>query len=235
MQLQRNPKPEISRPHWEALTSDTQELYKRLATLPFISEFYLAGGTGLAIQIGHRLSIDLDFFSDSPESVGAEHRDALIKLLTDDPSLTVVWDKDGTFAAHWRKVGVSFFRLNRHPLTLPPLWSKGLRVATIEEIGAMKLAAILSRGNRKDYIDLYFILQQTNLKRLFETAASKYPYNAAFPAFATRALAYFEDAESDPMPQMIITVGWEQIKDFLEKEAFNIGRQQLELEKLWQP
>lgn len=223
----------LRQPHWEALTSDTQELYTRLTTLPFISEFYLAGGTGLAIQIGHRFSIDLDFFSDLSDSVGSEQRSAIMKLLTDDPSLTVPWDKDGTFVAHWRGVGVSFFRLNRHPLTLSPLRNKGIRVAKIEEIGAMKLAAILSRGNRKDYVDLYFILQHATLKRLFEVAASKYPYNPAFPAFAIRALAYFEDAESDPMPRMIIPADWEQIRAFLEKQAFNFGRRQLELKELW--
>lgn len=220
-------------PHWEALTAETKELFKLVSQLPFISEFYLGGGTGLALQIGHRFSVDLDFFSDSPEAVGSDQRGAILNILKDDPSLMVTWDKDGTFVAHWRGVGVSFFRLDRHPLTKPPLLISGIRVATVEEIGAMKLAAILSRGTRKDYIDLYFILQQTTLTNLFEVAAIKYPYNAAFPIYAVRALAYFEDAESDPMPRMIKQVKWEQIKAYLEKQAMDIGKKQLELEKLW--
>ena len=98
----------------------------------------------------------------------------------------------------------------------------------------MKLAAILSRGTRKDYIDLYFILQHTSLSNLFDLSAIKYHYNAAFPIFAVRALAFFEDAESDPMPRMIKTVKWQKIKAYLEKQAIDIGRKQLELEKLWQ-
>jgi len=219
--------------HRETLTSETRELFKLVVRLPFISEFYLAGGTGLALQIGHRYSIDLDFFSDSPEAVGPVQRQAMTGILKDDPSLTITWDKDGTYVAHWRGVGVSFFRLDRHPLTKPSVKIDNIRVATVEEIGAMKLAAILYRGTRKDYIDLYFILQQTTLTQLFEISAIKYPYNAAFPTFVVRALAFFDDAESEPMPRMIKPIKWEKIKTFLEKQAIDIGRKKLELEKLW--
>ena len=98
----------------------------------------------------------------------------------------------------------------------------------------MKLAAILSRGTRKDYIDLYFILQQKNLKQLFEVASKKYPFNPAFPAFAIRALSYFEDAESEPHPRMLYNVKWTEIKTFLERQALEMGKKILELEKLWQ-
>jgi hypothetical protein len=219
--------------YWNALTSKTQELYNIIATLPFISEFYLAGGTGLALQLGHRYSVDLDFFGDSNEAVGPEQRNNILTLLKNDPTLNITWDKDGTLTAHWKDVGISFFRLEQHPLTKPTISINGIQVASLEEIGAMKLAALLSRGTRKDYIDLYFILQQIPLKDLFETSALKYPYNKAFPTFAVRALAYFNDAESEPMPRMIKLVKWERIKSFLEKQAMDIGRNILELEKLW--
>lgn len=221
-------------PHWEALTTKTKEVYELVSKLPFISEFYLAGGTGLALQIGHRFSIDLDFFSDSPEAVGAEQRKAILEILKNDPSLKITWDKDGTFVANWQNVGVSFFRLDQHPLINPPLVIDKIKVATIEEIGAMKLAAILSRGTRKDYVDLYFILQQKELTQLFEIASKKYPFNQAFPAFAVREFSYFEDAESDPMPRMIKPVKWSAIKSFLDRKALDMGRKRLELEKLWQ-
>ena len=220
-------------PYWNVLTIEAQALYERLARLPFISEFYLAGGTGLALQLGHRLSVDFDLFGDSRESVGQDQRQIILENLSDDPSLKIVWDKDGTFSAHWRGVGISFFRLNRHPLALPPLQIAGIRVAVVEEIGAMKLAAIISRGAKKDYIDLYFILQHTSLERLFEISAIKYPYNPSFPVMAVRALAFFEDAEADPMPQMIVSVDWQKIKAILEKQALDMGRRQTELEKLW--
>lgn len=220
--------------HWEALTRTTKEAYHLVAKLPFISTFYLAGGTGLALQIGHRFSNDLDFFSDSPEAVAADQRLAILQILKDDPNLKITWDKEGTFVATWQNVGLSFFRLNQNPLITQPYTIDNIKVASIEEIGAMKLAAILSRGTRKDYIDLYFILQQKNLLQLFEVASKKYPYHQAFPVFAIRALSYFEDAESEPQPRMLQQVKWTEIKSFLDRQALDMGRKQLELEKLWQ-
>ena len=221
------------KPCWNALTTETQALYIRLSKLPVISEFYLAGGTGLAIQIGHRFSVDLDFFGDSPDAVGAEHRKTIIDELKDDPNLSVVWDIDGTFVANWKSVGVSFFRLEPHPLILKPEIIGGINVAQIEEIGAMKLGAILSRGTRKDYIDLYFILQHKPIERLFEVSAKKYPFNSAFSTFAIRALDFFEDVEAKPMPEMIYPVKWERVKSSLEKTALDVGRQKLRIDSLW--
>lgn len=221
-------------PHWEALTTKTKAAYHLVSKLPFISTFYLAGGTGLALQIGHRFSTDLDFFSDSPDAVALDQRQAILELVKDDPFLNITWDKEGTFVATWQNVGLSFFRLNQNPLIIQPYTIDNIKVATIEEIGAMKLAAILSRGIRKDYVDLYFILQQKNLMQLFEVASKKYPYNQAFPAFAIRALTYFEDAEFEPQPLMIQKVKWTEIKSFLERQALDMGRKQLELAKLWQ-
>lgn len=147
--------------------------------------------------------LKIDFFSDSPESVGEEQRKEMLNIFKEDPSLKITLDKEGTFVANWRNVGISFFRLDQHPLVKTPHLIENIRVAVIEEIGAMKLAAILARGTRKDYVDLYFILQQTSLTHLFEVAAIKYPYNAAFPTFAVRALSYFDDAETETMPRMI--------------------------------
>jgi predicted nucleotidyltransferase component of viral defense system len=190
--------------------------------------------SGLALQIGHRFSVDLDFFSNFPEAVGADQRKAILEILRDDPSLKITWDKEGTFVANWRNVGVSFFRLDQHPLINPSIIIDKIQVASIEEIGAMKLAAILSRGTRKDYIDLYFILKQKKLMQLFELASKKYPHHEAFPAYAVRALSYFEDAEYDPMPRMIKPVKWAEIKSFLDRQALDMGRERLELEKLWQ-
>ncbi|MDZ7358804.1 MAG: nucleotidyl transferase AbiEii/AbiGii toxin family protein [candidate division KSB1 bacterium] len=219
--------------HWEALTAESKELFHLLSDLPFISDFYLGGGTGLALQLGHRLSVDLDFFSDSPEAVGIDQRKAIMEILKGEPSIQIIHDKDGTFVANWKTVGISFFRLNLHPLVKPPSLIKNIRIAAVEEIGAMKLAAILSRGTRKDYVDLYFILRQKSLDDLFKIAAVKYPYHTAFPAFAIRALTYFEDADAEPMPRMIKQVAWEEVKTFLNAQAMAVGRKNLELEKLW--
>lgn len=98
-------------------------------------------------------------------------------------------------------------------------------------MGAMRLAAIMSRGTRKDYIDLYFILQRVPIGRLFEVAAVKYARVRTFAVSAVRALAYFADAEATPMPQMLDRTSWTRMKKFLEYQALEGGRQRLE--DLW--
>ena len=217
-------------PHWEALTPKTRVAFHMAAGLPFIGRYYLAGGTGLALHLGHRFSVDLDFFSPAGDAVGPDERAAMQAAFA-DPSLVITHDKDMTFVAAWQGVGISFFRLTLYPLVQEPLLLEGAPVATVEEIGAMKLAAIMARGTRKDYIDLYFILQRTPLERLFEVAAAKYAPVRTFAVSAVRALTYFVDAEATPMPQMIERTSWATVKRFLEHEALRAGRQRLE--DLW--
>ena len=92
----------------------------------------------------------------------------------------------------------------------------------------MKLAAIIDRGTRKDLVDLYYILQQVPLERLFEVAAVKYARVPTFAISAIGALAYFTDAEALPMPRMIDQTPWSTMKRFLEQQALQVERQQLE-------
>jgi hypothetical protein len=216
----------LTHPYWEALTPATREAFNQARRFDALPRYYLAGGTGLALHLGHRFSVDLDFFSSDTASVGVGDR-AGLRAVFDDPSLVITYDQDATFVASWRGVGVSFFRLNLYPLVQEPLLVDDVQLATVSEIGAMKLAAIISRGTRKDLVDLYFILQKVSLQTVFEVAAVKYATNHSFPVSAMRALAYFSDAESLPMPQMIDHTPWSKMKRFLERQAFEAGRQRL--------
>jgi hypothetical protein len=216
----------LTHPHWEALTPVTRDAFHLLGRLDFINRFYLAGGTGLSFHLGHRFSVDLDFFSADANSVGNDERSTLRSLL-DDPTLDITFDKDSTFVATWRGVGVSFFRLNLYPVVKPTLLLDGIPLASMEEIGAMKLAAIIDRGTRKDYVDLYYILQRVSLDSLFRVAAVKYAKVRSFPVSATRALSYFDDAESLPMPQMIDKTPWPKMRKYLETKAVEVGRKRL--------
>jgi len=92
----------------------------------------------------------------------------------------------------------------------------------------MKLAAIIDRGTRKDLVDLYYILQHTSLETIFEIAAIKYAKVSTFAVSATRALAYFDDAEALPMPRMLDKTPWQQMKKFLSAKAFEAGRKRLD-------
>jgi len=216
----------VGHPHWEALTPKTRKAFHFLGGLALTRRFYLAGGTGLALHLGHRLSVDLDFFSTMPDAVGVEERSTLRAAL-DDPSLAISHDKDATFVAIWRGVGVSFFRLDLYPLVRPLFSLDGVALAGVEEVGAMKLAAIIDRGARKDFVDLYFILQDVELEALFRVAAVKYARVRNFAISATRALAYFEDAEALPMPRMLDKTSWQTMKKFLQAKAMEAGRQHL--------
>jgi hypothetical protein len=111
-------------PHWEALSLETQDTYRLIARLDWIRRFYLARGTGLALQLGHRFSVDLDLFSQGPDAVSADERSDLREAL-DDSSLEIIFDNDATFVANWRGVGVGFFKLQQYPLMLAPTpWTK---------------------------------------------------------------------------------------------------------------
>jgi predicted nucleotidyltransferase component of viral defense system len=216
----------LTRPHWEALTVETQNAFRLVSQLPFIQRFYLAGGTGLALHLGHRFSVDLDFFSPNGDAVGPDER-AVLRKSFEEPSLAITHDKDMTFVANWRGVGLSFFQLSLYPLVELPLLLDGVPIASLAEIGAMKLAAIIDRGTRKDLVDLYYILQRVPLDELFQLAAIKYARVRTFAISATRALAYFEDAEALPMPQMLDHTPWIKMKRFLEKQAIDAGRKHL--------
>ena len=91
----------MSHPHWESLTPETRLAFHQVALLPFITNFYLAGGTGLSLHLGHRFSVDLDLFSPDDTAVGPDQRDAL-RVLLNHPSLAITYDKDGMFVATWR-------------------------------------------------------------------------------------------------------------------------------------
>jgi Nucleotidyl transferase AbiEii toxin, Type IV TA system len=216
----------LQKPHWEALTSDTRKAFALLSRLKLAARFYLAGGTGLALHLGHRISVDLDFFCEDMDAVSSEERSRLRQVL-DDPTLNIVFDKDATFVANWHNVGVSFFRLNMYPLVTPTFDVNGTRLASVEEIGAMKLAAVIDRGTRKDLVDLYYILQRVSLESIFQVAAKKYRRVRTFAASAVRGLAYFEDAQALPMPQMIDKTSWARMRKFLETKALEAGRQHL--------
>ena len=124
----------LQNPHWEALPPDTRLAFQILTPLEVTKRFYLAGGTGLALHLGHRISVDLDFFCEETDAVNSSER-AILRETLDDPSLAITFDKDATFVGTWHGVGVSFFRLNLYPLTGPTLNVDGIRVEVSRKLG----------------------------------------------------------------------------------------------------
>lgn len=201
--------------HDEALNAAAKKAAARIA--PLASGFYLAGGTGLALRLGHRISIDLDLFS-RENALEEGDRSALLEGLRAAGGLEIEESKDG--ACHLRLEGTRVSLLRYPYPLLGPLDSwRGLAVASVADIAAMKVAAIIGRGVKKDFIDLHEIRARTDLETLLRAAARKYASHHDFILQAARALVYFGDAEKDPMPRMLKRISWERVKAGFEKDV----------------
>lgn len=178
--------------------------------------FYLAGGTGLALRLGHRISLDLNLFSGD---CLLDHSDRLAvkKVLETSGKVEILDEKDGTCHFRLDSTAVSLFHYPYKLLKPPTKWA-GLKIASIEDISAMKLSAVISRGSKKDFIDLFFICRSHKITDIFKWAGRKFTGHPNFAMQAAKALVYFEDAEKEPMPRMLKPAAWTGIKDFFEKE-----------------
>ncbi len=178
--------------HYEILDARRQGLLPQLAM--FKQQFYLAGGTGLALQLGHRESIDFDFFTGNdfaPSVLFTELCEAFR-----DKKVEKTQEENNTLTIIVEGVSVSFFTY-RYPLVSEVIEEPMLRVASVRDIGCMKLSAITSRSLFKDFIDLYFILQLHPLRELLANAASVTP--TLNQAVILKSLVYFEDIREEPV------------------------------------
>lgn len=199
-------------------------LLDRLAAAGATREFYLAGGTGLALLLNHRRSVDLDFFSNT-NRLDCEGRRALDRRLRQVPGWSIVHAKDGTLHGRVGRTRVSFFHYG--PPSLRPLIRHGrVRIASLEDIGCMKIAAIIGRGARKDFMDLYAISRRIPLRRLLALGRRKFTTSRDFPLQALKALDFFEDAEQEPSIEFSVAT-WEQVKGFCTREVRALTRRYL--------
>lgn len=195
---------------------------KRKDILPlfkdFKADFYLAGGTALALQLGHRDSIDFDFFSEKSfstedltqkvERVFKDHKVAKIQEVKD--TLTFVIDET---------IKISFFAY-QYKLIKSLLDEDNFKMASLEDIGAMKLSAITSRSMLKDYVDLYFILHEIELDKLLEITKEKFPTMDTNSIL--KSLVYFDDIQEEPILfKHGDDISFESIKKYLSEKVTN--------------
>jgi hypothetical protein len=188
----------------------------------FIHDFYLAGGTALALQMGHRISTDLDWFS-AQRDLSAPEREEIRLALSGSGQFEITSEQDGMLFAQLFGTDVSFIH-QHHPLLESTVAYQGIQLASAVDIGLMKLSAINSRGTRRDFIDVYCSREIVTLDRLLELAALKYADRPSFQAIAIRALAYFDDAEQQPMPRMLTPVDWADVRAYCEAAARRLAR-----------
>lgn len=207
--------------HWETITSQMHDLLKFIGQQSFARRFYLAGGTALALRLGHRRSIDLDFFS-ATDDILRQTRQEILKALAPLSPQTME-DVDGNLLLLASGLSVGFFGYG-YPLLEATGEVENVAVASIIDIGLMKLDALISRGSRKDFYDLHQIAQQISLSELLALGKKKYPYARDFELMAVESLVMFENANRDLQPEMLIELPWETVRTFFVGEAQNLGQ-----------
>ena len=184
---------------YKTIRPDTLELLKRLMAEPLFAKTRLVGGTALALQFGHRSSVDLDLFGTIEESTDLT-TEALERIGQTVPGKCT--DRIKTY----RVCGIKtdFVSYDRYPWIDEPVLEDGLRLASPKDIAAMKVNAIQGRGTRKDFIDMYFLIRHFGLEQVMQFYKAKYPEYSEYRAMLS--LTYFEDAEQNPMPKMFVDI-----------------------------
>jgi len=190
------------------------ELLRGLSEDTHLSGFFLAGGTSLALQIGHRESYDLDFFTLQPFSTEQLMQQMRLSWGSEMSSIS-----EHILITMTKGVKVDFV-MHPYPLKNPVLETDGLRLLRQEDIALMKLAAIAGRGRKRDFFDLYFLLHEFPLQALLEDFAWKYGEASVFHAL--RSLTYFEDAEGDADPVLFEDITWAAVKKRIQQAAVKI-------------
>jgi len=183
----------------------------------FLSSFYLSGGTALSLQLGHRESEDLDFFSEQ-----SFEPDALEKQLLSYGALAETELVKGTLNTYLDGVKLQFL-LYPYRLIEPLVEWGSTRLSSVIDIACTKLQTVGMRGSKKDFIDIYFILQHFSLPELLEYTKKKYAESDYSETHILKSLVYFDDAEDQPMPRMHQDVSWEQVMRSIIKAVKSIS------------
>jgi len=199
-----------------AVEGRTLALLKQLQQMPLLQNSRLVGGTALALQLGHRNSIDLDFFGEFQNS----HIDFLNAFNSEG---LMVNSLQNTKSIHIFEIeGVKVDIVNYPYKWLEePIEEDGIKLSGLKDIASMKLAAITNRGTKKDFIDMYFLLQHFSLNEMLEYYKTKYNTNSIYNVI--RSLVYFADAENDPMPKIYKTAIWNEVKSVIKKSVEKIS------------
>ena len=189
--------------HYNAIPPDVAGLLTRLAPLPALQGFALAGGTSLALRMGHRLSVDLDFFTTLDFDPLALQQE----LSPQNPR--VLNRSAGSLNLEIAGIKVDFLR-HAYPLLAAPDTVGGVRLHSLDDVTAMKLNAIVNRGAKKDFYDIHALLQHRPLTDLVSCFARKYADSEPF--MLLRSLTYFDDAEQEPDPISLQGLDWPSVK-----------------------
>ena len=185
--------------------------------LPILGQMRLVGGTSLALQYGHRRSIDLDLFGKTTEDV-----DELTEVLHDSVENVVRGNCSKRIKAYMLN-GVKVDIVNYdYPWIDALVAEDNIRLASPKDIAAMKVNAVMGCGTKKDFIDVYFLLRHFSLEELIKLYLQK--YNDGSEYWALLSMSYFADADPQPMPYMFESIDWKTVKNRIRKEVEDYSR-----------
>ena len=203
--------------HYETLPQKTKKSLDFLSKEKWLkkSGWYLAGGTALAIQVGNRKSLDLDFFTEKKDF----NEKKLLAYFADNKNwITEIEDKN-TIYGKLLGVKVSFIA---YPFFIPKQkmnYHGEIPVMNPIDIAVMKITAVSQRGRKRDFFDLYWCAHNIeSLEQIIKRLPEQYPSVAHDYHHILKALVYFNDAEGDPDPQVNFDASWKMVKSFFKKE-----------------
>ena len=194
------------------IESHALDILKGLMQIPVLNDFYLVGGTALALNFGHRLSVDLDLFATTEFNNASlipsleEKYPGFVYRNTHNP-IGLFGSIDG--------VKVDFVKHHHHPLIEKTVTEDGIRILSIPDIMAMKIAAIMKRGVKKDFWDIAELLHHYTVEDFIHFYTKKYPSQQLLVSVPF-ALTYFIDAEESEDPVSLKGQTWESVKKFIQ-------------------
>jgi predicted nucleotidyltransferase component of viral defense system len=198
--------------HEITLAKDTKTVLDLISKQSFHTPFYLSGGTALALYLGHRESEDLNFFTESdfdPNKLLIEI-EKIVKTSSTEIS-------KNTLNCYIQGVKVQFLGYPYKLLSQTTSWNN-INISSVKDIACTKLLTISARGSKKDFIDMYFILKKYSLEMLFKLLEKKYSKTSYNQVHILKSLAYFEDADLQPMPRMHTQITWDTVKEDIVKQ-----------------
>ncbi len=204
---------------YRAVYPATLELLKLLMQYESLKETFLVGGTALALQLGHRISVDIDLFSETDFDTNT-----ILTELRNDLELKVIMQKEkNSLIINARKKGsnkefvkVDFVKY-AYPLLEKLKYEDGIRLLSVKDIIPMKLSAIANRGAKKDFFDIFELMKLYSLPNMLELFSRKYPDISHFHIL--KSLTYFEDAENEFNPITLNDTDWNTVKEACKSEV----------------
>jgi hypothetical protein len=195
----------------QAVDTATLELIRSLQSKPYLSDFYLVGGTALAIHLGHRKSVDIDLFSNFSFDASA-----LLEQIQQDFSYKLIYTASNTLKGSVSQINVDILS-HRYKYISEPLEMDRIKIASVPDIIAMKLNAISTSGQRsKDFIDIFYLLRKFTLGKMLEFYKIKYDQENI--AFLLKSLIFFDDVDLSDWPVLIEDpkLKWSEVQKRLE-------------------